>query len=57
VLLLIHDVTARLAEGQSFYHCVSRAVDRRFIFQSARQLLVPFSSACRALKSHKRFVL
>jgi REP element-mobilizing transposase RayT len=24
------------AEGQSFYHCVSRVVDRRFIFQSAR---------------------
>jgi len=23
------------AEGQSFYHCVSRVVDRRFIFQSA----------------------
>ena len=23
------------AEGQSFYHCVSRVVDRRFIFQTA----------------------
>jgi hypothetical protein len=23
------------AEGQSFYHCVSRVVDRRFIFQSS----------------------
>ena len=22
------------AEGQSFYHCVSRVVDRRFIFQT-----------------------
>jgi len=24
------------AEGQSFYHCVSRVVDRRFIFQASR---------------------
>ena len=24
------------AEGQSFYHCVSRVVDRRFIFQTSR---------------------
>ena len=23
------------AEGQSFYHCVSRVVDRQFIFQTA----------------------
>jgi len=23
------------AEGQSFYHCVSRVVDRRFIFQTS----------------------
>ena len=29
------------ADGQSFYHCVSRVVDRRFIFQTAGPTVLP----------------